>query len=64
MAGRIPDEIIQEVLERTNIVELIGSYLPLRQAGGRLDPPLDVGPDSTKVGVAWNASWQLWSESP
>ncbi len=35
MAGRIPDEIIQEVLDRTNIVELIGSYLPLRQAGSR-----------------------------
>lgn len=35
MAGRIPDEIIQQVLDRTNIVELIGSYLPLRQAGSR-----------------------------
>jgi DNA primase len=35
MAGRIPDEIIQEVLDRTNIVELIGGYLPLRQAGSR-----------------------------
>ncbi len=35
MAGRIPDEIIQQVLDRTNIVELIGGYLPLRQAGSR-----------------------------
>jgi DNA primase len=33
--ARIPDEIIREVLDRADIVELIGSYLPLRQAGGR-----------------------------
>ena len=35
MAGRIPDEIIQQVLDRTDIVALIGTYLPLRQAGSR-----------------------------
>jgi len=35
MAGRIPDEIIQQVLDRTDIVALIGTYLPLRQAGNR-----------------------------
>lgn len=29
----IPDEVVAEVLRRTDIVELIGSYLPLRSAG-------------------------------
>ena len=33
MAGRIPDEVIDEVLRRTDIVALIGERIPLRRAG-------------------------------
>ena len=32
-SGRIPPEVIERVLQATDLVELIGSYLPLRQAG-------------------------------
>ncbi len=31
--GLIPEEIIQQVIDRTDIVELIGSYIPLKKAG-------------------------------
>ncbi len=31
--GLIPEEVIQQVIDRTNIVELIGSYVPLKKAG-------------------------------
>ncbi|MGJ8677518.1 MAG: DNA primase [Akkermansiaceae bacterium] len=31
--GRIPEETIQQVLASTDIVDLIGSYLPLKRAG-------------------------------
>ncbi|MFW6379948.1 MAG: DNA primase [Halorhodospira sp.] len=33
MAGRIPDEFIDEVLQRTDIVAVVGERLPLRRAG-------------------------------
>ncbi len=33
MTGKIPEEKIQEIRERTDIVELVGSYLPLRRSG-------------------------------
>ncbi|MCG5540920.1 MULTISPECIES: DNA primase [unclassified Halorhodospira] len=33
MAGRIPDEFIDEVLQRTDIVAVIGERVPLRPAG-------------------------------
>ena len=33
MTGRIPDSFIAQVLERTDIVALIGGYVPLRKAG-------------------------------
>ena len=29
----IPEEVIQQVIDRTNIVELIGSYIPLKKTG-------------------------------
>jgi len=31
--GRIPDETIEQVLAATDIVDLVGSYLPLKRAG-------------------------------
>ena len=33
MAGRIPDNILEDILSRTNIVELISGYIPLKRAG-------------------------------
>ena len=33
MAGRIPQQFIDELMSRTDIVELIGEYLPLKKAG-------------------------------
>lgn len=33
MTGRIPEEIIQEIRERSDIVEVVGSYLPLKRSG-------------------------------
>lgn len=33
MAGRIPDNIIEDILARTDIVETIASYIPLKRAG-------------------------------
>ena len=33
MAGRIPDQFIDDLLARTDIVELIENHLPLRKAG-------------------------------
>ncbi|MBI3002293.1 MAG: DNA primase [candidate division NC10 bacterium] len=33
MSGLIPSEVVAEVLSRTDIVELIGGYLPLSKAG-------------------------------
>ncbi len=31
--GLIPEDVIGQVIDRTNIVELIGSYIPLKKAG-------------------------------
>ena len=31
--GLIPDEIITQILDRCDIVELIGSYVPLKKSG-------------------------------
>ena len=39
MAGRIPDMILDEVLQRTDIVELIGGYIPLKRAGRNFKAP-------------------------
>ena len=33
MAGYIPEHILDEILNRTDIVELISSYFPLKRAG-------------------------------
>lgn len=33
MTGRIPEEKIQEIRERTDIVQVVSSYLPLRRSG-------------------------------
>ncbi len=33
MAGRIPEQIINEVLDRNDIVEVISGYIPLKKAG-------------------------------
>lgn len=33
MAGRIPDNILEDILSRTDIVELISGYIPLKKAG-------------------------------
>ena len=33
MSGRIPDEFIRDVLDRTNMVELIGTYIGLKRSG-------------------------------
>jgi len=33
MAGRIPDSFIQELLARTDIVQVIGERLQLKKAG-------------------------------
>jgi len=33
MAGRIPDNILDDILSRINIVELISNYVPLKKAG-------------------------------
>ncbi len=33
MTGRIPEETIQEIRERTDIVEVVSSYLPLKRSG-------------------------------
>lgn len=35
MAGYIPEDVIDEIRSRSDIVDLIGSYLPLKRAGGR-----------------------------
>ena len=43
MAGRIPEQFIDDLLARVDIVELIESYLPLRKAGLLLPPPLHGG---------------------
>src|SRR3989338_780926 len=31
--GRIPDEIVQQVIDRSDIVEVVSSYVPLKKAG-------------------------------
>ena len=33
MAGRIPENILEDILSRVDIVELISSYIPLKRAG-------------------------------
>ncbi|MCK9571673.1 MAG: DNA primase [Candidatus Omnitrophica bacterium] len=33
MSGRIPENILEDILSRTDIVEVISSYLPLKKAG-------------------------------
>jgi DNA primase len=33
MAGRIPENILEEILSRINIVEVISEYIPLKKAG-------------------------------
>ncbi|MFA5005294.1 MAG: DNA primase [Candidatus Omnitrophota bacterium] len=33
MSGRIPDNILEDILSRTDIVEVISGYLPLKKAG-------------------------------
>jgi DNA primase len=33
MAGRIPDNILEDILNRVDIVELISGYIPLKRAG-------------------------------
>ena len=33
MAGLYPEEVISEVLSRTDIVDLVGSYVRLKRAG-------------------------------
>jgi DNA primase len=33
MAGRIPDNILDDILSRINIVEIVSSYIPLKRAG-------------------------------
>ncbi|MEW6101482.1 MAG: DNA primase [Candidatus Omnitrophota bacterium] len=33
MTGRIPENILEDVLSRTNIVEVISGYIPLKRAG-------------------------------
>ena len=33
MNGRIPDEIIQEIRDRTDIVEVVASYVSLKRSG-------------------------------
>ncbi len=33
MAGRIPDNILEDILSRVDIVELISGYIPLKRAG-------------------------------
>ncbi len=34
MGGTIPDEVIEEIRLRSDIVEVVGSYIPLKRAGG------------------------------
>lgn len=36
MANRIPQEIIEEVLERSNIVDIVGEYVALKKRGRKL----------------------------
>ena len=31
--GRIPEETIEQILAATDIVDLVGSYLPLKRSG-------------------------------
>ena len=33
MAGRIPEHILEEILSRTDIAEVISGYIPLKRAG-------------------------------
>ncbi|MBU3958367.1 MAG: hypothetical protein KKE91_00735, partial [Candidatus Omnitrophica bacterium] len=33
MAGLIPDNILEDILSRVDIVEVISSYIPLKRAG-------------------------------
>jgi DNA primase len=33
MAGRIPEHILEEILSRTDIVEVVSGYIPLKRAG-------------------------------
>ncbi|MCX5712526.1 MAG: DNA primase [Candidatus Omnitrophica bacterium] len=33
MAGRIPENVLEDILSRSNIVELIAGYIPLKRAG-------------------------------
>ena len=39
MAGRIPETILEDILSRIDIVEVISSYLPLKRAGRNFKAP-------------------------
>ena len=39
MAGRIPDAILEDILSRVDIVELVASYIPLKRAGRNFKAP-------------------------
>ncbi len=36
MAQRIPQEVIEEVRHRTNIVDIIGQYVQLKKSGKKI----------------------------
>jgi len=39
MAGFIPEEIIRQILDRVDIVDIISSWVPLKQAGRNFKAP-------------------------
>jgi DNA primase len=47
MNGPIPESIIDEVLTKTDIVELIGSYIPLKRAGANFRALCPFHPEKT-----------------
>lgn len=47
MPGLYPETLIQEILDRSNIVELISSYVPLKRAGRNFKAPCPFHPEKT-----------------
>src|SRR5512135_1766764 len=47
MARLYPDAVINDVLDRTNIVEVISSYIPLKKAGRNFKANCPFHPEKT-----------------
>ena len=70
MAGLYPEEVISEVLSRTDIVDLVGSYVRLKRAGRgymglcpfhkEKSPSFHVSDDASDAESAETLSTLLW----